>query len=89
MLYTGKLPYTTVYYHNPLGRFSMLDISTVGVVSVPKVSVPKGSALQTFTESFPKTYRWRLAPCWSSSNRARKTVLGGCDIKPSYTVVPF
>ena len=42
------VPYTTVYYHTPLGRFSMVDISTVGIVSVPK-----RSSLETaITESF-------------------------------------
>ena len=35
------LPYTTVYYHTPLGRFSVFDISTVG-----KESVPRRSALE-------------------------------------------
>ena len=30
-------------YHPPLGRFSMVDISTVGIVSVPKRSALKSS----------------------------------------------
>ena len=30
--------YTAGVHHTPLGRFSMLDISTVGIVSVPKRS---------------------------------------------------
>ena len=31
-------PYTTVYITPPLGRFSILDISTVGIEPVPKRS---------------------------------------------------
>ena len=34
----GAIAYDGVY-HTPLGQFSMLDISTVGIVSVPKRSV--------------------------------------------------
>ena len=30
--------YTAGVHHTPLGRFSMLDISTVGIVSAPKRS---------------------------------------------------
>ena len=37
------VPYTTVYYHTPLGRFSMVDISTVGIVSVPRKSALEAS----------------------------------------------
>ena len=63
---------STVYdgvYHTPLRRFSMLDISTVGIVSVPK----KCRRWEHLAESFPKTYRSVLAPSWLSSNRAWET----------------
>ena len=62
------------HYHIPLGRFSMVDISTVGVVSVPKSLRWKHLA-----ESFPKTYRPVLATSWLSSYRAWKTAAGVCD----------
>lgn len=61
-------------YHIPLGRFSMVDISTAGVVSVPKSRLWKHLA-----ESFRKTYRPVLATSWLSSYRAWKTTAGVCD----------
>ena len=36
--YRLQVPYTTVYITPPLGRFSKVDISTVGMVSAPKRS---------------------------------------------------
>ena len=56
------------------GLFSMLDISIVGIVSVPRRSALAAS----LSESFPKTYRSvlallvLLAPSWLSSNRTWK-----------------
>ena len=63
-------------HHPPLGRFSMVDISTVGIVSVPK-----RSSLETaITESFGETYRSVLTPPWLLSNRVWKTTPAGRDI---------
>ena len=73
-------PYTTVYTTHTLGRFSMLDISSVGIMSVPKkVGVGKHLA-----ESFPKTYYSVMAPSWLSSNRVRKTAPRVCDVHVVY-----
>ena len=72
-------------YHTPLGRFSMVDISTIGVVSVPK----RGRRWKRLAESFPKTCGLVSAPSWLSSNRAWNTASGWYDIPgtPSYKVV--
>ena len=71
---TSQLPHTTVYITHPWADFTV-DMSTVGIASVPK-----RSALEYIDESFPKTYRSVLAPFWLSSNRAWKTAPGVCDI---------
>ena len=78
-------PSMTLYIAHSWADFSMVDISTVGVVSVPK-------KLGDLAESFPKAYRSvlaLLAPSWLSSNRAWKIAQGGCDIlyTPSCTTV--
>ena len=72
----------TVHYgvdHTSLGRFSMLDISTAGIVSVPK-----SRRCKRFVESFFRRrvvrYVTLVAPSWLSSNRAWKTASRGCDM---------
>ena len=80
--------YTTVYvyHHTPLGRFSMVDISTaVGIV--PPVPKKKRTALEKSRRE--KAFRTRiyrsvlalLAPSWLSSSRAWKTAPGVCNIR--------
>ena len=56
---TRGLPHTTtvcITFHTPLGRFSMLDISTVGIVSVPK-KVGVGNVS-------PRAFRRRIVRYW-------------------------
>ena len=42
----SRVPVYDGEYHTPLGRFSMVDISMVGIVSVPKQSALKTSRLE-------------------------------------------
>ena len=66
----------TLYIAHSWADFSMVDISTVGVVSVPK-------KLGDLAESFPKAYRSvlaLLAPSWLWGNRAWKIAPGSCDV---------
>ena len=44
------------------------------------VGVEKGRHWKHLAESFPKAYRSVLASSWLSSNRAWKTLPGGCDV---------
>ena len=71
-----ELPYTMVgVYHTPLGRFSMLDISTTGVLPVPE-NVGVGNVL-------PRAFRRRSVRHWHSLGRAfelGKSPHGVCDI---------
>ena len=85
--------YVPVYdgvYHTPLGRFSMVDISTVLIVGIVGivgiVPVPKTSALERCRRELLKTYRSVLAPSWLSSNRAWKKLRGGVSYTPSHTI---
>ena len=57
-------------YHTPLGRFAVVDISTVG-----KCRCQKGRRWKHLSESFPKTYCSVSAPSRLSSNRPRKAAL--------------
>ena len=54
-----ELPCTS-HSHSPLDRFSMVDISTVGIGPVPKHS----QRWKYLAETFPKTYRSVLEPSW-------------------------
>ena len=55
------VPHTTVYVTPPCDDFSTLDISSAGIVPVPKrIGVEK----MHLTESFPKAYRSVVAPSW-------------------------
>ena len=78
--------YSSVYdsdYHTPLGRFSMVDISRAGIVSVPnKVGVGKTFRRELSEDGSIVRY-WH--PLWLSRNRARKTAPGGDGV--IYTVV--
>ena len=81
------LPYLTEYdrkYHAPLGRLSLLDISTVGLVSgAKKIGVGNIS---------PKAFERRIIQYWHPLDcraiELGKTAPGGCDIPgaPSITV---
>ena len=55
---SSSKPYMTVPYHISLGRFSVVDISTVGLVPVPT----KGQRWEGLAESFLTTYRSVSAP---------------------------
>ena len=59
-------------YDTPLGQFSMVDTSTVGVMPVPQ----RSAAGKHVAESFPKTHRSVLALSWLSSNRAWSDIHG-------------
>ena len=67
-------------HHTALGRSSMLDISSVGVVPAPR----KNGRWQHLADIFAKAYRSVLAlpPSWLSSNRAWKATPGDtvCDV---------
>ena len=68
-----------MYVTHPLGRFSMLDMSAVGVVSVPK----RLTLATSLADSFPKTVR--IARCWHPVLVCRATELGktapeGCSM---------
>ena len=52
LYFVSGIPYRTVYI-TLLGRLSVVDVSTVGMVSVPK----KTRRWKYLAESFPKTYR--------------------------------
>ena len=74
------LPHTTGVYNNPLGRSSMLDISTAaGTLSVPK-KVGIGKSISP-SEGFPKTYRffgyWHPLRC--REIKLGKNAPGACD----------
>ena len=77
----------TVYddvYHTPLGRFSMLGISTVEIVPVPK-----SSALETPRRELSKDVSFRIGTLLvvEQLGLAWKTVAGVCDIhNQSYPV---
>ena len=62
-----------------VGRFSVLNISTVGIVSVPKKAVVGNIS----PRAFRRPHRSEWAPSWLSSCRARKPPQGGVK----YTVV--
>ena len=65
----------TVYdrvHHTPLGRLSMLNISTVGMLSVPN-----SSALESSRRELPEDVPFGMAPLAPlSSNRPWKTAPG-------------
>ena len=77
--------YDGVYHtHTLLGRFSMVDISTVGMVGI--VSVLKRSALDISRRAFRRRLVRYWHPLGSRSIRLGKLPQGGCDKTPSYTV---
>ena len=78
----GSVPYTTAsIYHTPLGRFSMLDISTaVGIVSVPK-EIGVGNIS-------PRAFRRRIVRYWHPLGcraiELGKPPQGVCDVTAAY-----
>ena len=71
-----RLPHATVcyVYHTPLGRHSMVDISTVSIVGIVGivgiVPVPKRLALETSRRQLSEEVSFGMLPTWLSSNRA-------------------
>ena len=72
----AAVPYATVYIdHSALGRFSMLDISTVAIVPVPEI-VGDGNIL-------PRAFGRRIVRHWHplgcGAIELEKMPQGGCD----------
>ena len=77
LIATYRAVYDSVH-HTPLGRFSMVDISMVGIVSVPKrIGVGNVS---------PRAFRRRVVRYW---NRAWKTAPRGCDTPRRVRYIPL
>ena len=74
----STVPIRTVYdgaYHTPLGRFSMLDISTVGIVPVPETS-----ALETFRRVLSEHVSFGIGTLLVVEQSSLETRPRGCDM---------